>query len=105
MCEEGCGHPNLKGEQKGHIFSSSASSVIQSLGPEEAPGGQCLHHLQRQTPRLSQVPGTTIGLVFLQRLPGLLAGWQAGHLTYLDEPIQKIGKEREGMRRKKLNLL
>lgn len=54
---------------------------------------------------LPPVPGATVSLAFLQGLPWLLAGWQAGHLTYLDEPIQKIGKEREARRRKKLNPL
>lgn len=43
-----------------------------------------------------EVPGATLSLVFLQRLPGPLTGWQAGHLTYLDEPIQKLREGREG---------
>lgn len=67
-----------------NISSSSAPSMIQSLGPKEAPGGQCLH-LQRD--RLP--PGGSWGnsMAFLQRLPG--------HLAEMVEMV-RVGDEGEG---------
>ena len=77
-----------------NISSSSAHSVIQSLGPKEAPGGQCLH-LKRQTSS-SGVPGGTVSVAFPQRLPRPLADWQATSHTWM-EPLKKIKKgEKKG---------
>lgn len=117
--------PKLKGEHEGHSpllpslpqplppynFSSAVPSMIQRLGPKEAPGGQCLHLLRHRLPPGS-FPGKQSGIS--QRFSGCLAGPQATYFIYLDGPAphshKKRKRKKEGRRKggkvwsKKLNL-